>query len=355
MDPIVVTIIVFVCVGIFIAFLALILMNRIASLLLKANFGQRYDDRHTLKYFTVDDFPSLKNKPIEFKSNEGQTLKGYLYSSKECEDYKALMIVSHGLGAGHIQYTTEINYFAQKGYLVLAFDDTGCNMSEGDGLKGFTQALIDLDYCLRFVDNNPKLNKLPKVLFGHSMGAYSVINVTSINKTDIKAIVSLAPFKDEASMLFEQFRAMTNVKMKYVYTFLKKKVAKTFNGLEKINAIYSLKNSNIPTLIIAGNLDNIVDIYSNFEIFKDVCKDKENDHFILVDGRYHRPNLALDAAKYDEETNVELQQLNGEYKGKAPKEKIDEFYQSLDYDLLVKMDDKVMNQIVEFIDSNINN
>lgn len=334
--------------------LAFFLMGRIAKVLIKSNFDQRYDDRHTLKYFTVDDFENLKNEPIEFESNEGQKLRGFIYSSTKFDSYKALMVVSHGLGAGHLQYTTEINYFAQQGYLVFAYDDTGCNMSEGKRIKGLTQGLIDLDYALRYIDSNERLKNMPKVLFGHSMGAFSVCNITSINNSDIKAIVALAPFKDEPSMIFEQFKAMTNVKYKIIYKLLVKYYKQRFGNLIKVNTIDSFKNSDVPHMIVAGDCDPMVDYFSNFNLFKEMLENNENYKFVSVEGRFHRPNLSLDAAQYDQDTNVELQTIQGEFKGKVPQERIDKFYQSLDYNLLVKMDDQVMTQIGEFLDANLN-
>ncbi len=334
--------------------LAFFLMGRIAKVLIKSNFDQRYDDRHTLKYFTVDDFENLKNEPIEFESDEGQKLKGFIYSSTKFDLYKALMVVSHGLGAGHLQYTTEINYFAQQGYLVFAYDNTGCNMSEGTRIKGLTQGLIDLDYALRYIDSNERLKDMPKVLFGHSMGAFSVCNITSINNSHIKAIVALAPFKDEPSMIFEQFKAMTNIRYKIIYKLLIKYYKQRFGDLIKINTIDSFKNSDVPHMIIAGDCDPMVDYFSNFNMFKEMFENNENYKFLSVEGRFHRPNLSLDAAQYDQDTNVELQSIQGEYKGKIPQERIDRFYQNLDYNLLVKMDDQVMTQICEFLETNLN-
>lgn len=333
-----------------IAVVSIFMMNRIANVIINSNFNERFDDRHTLKYFTVDDFENLQAEPLEFDSDEGFKLKGYLYSSTLIKEPKALMVVSHGLGAGHLQYTTEINYFAQQGYLVFAFDDTGCNMSEGDRLKGITQGLIDLNTALKYIDSNEKLNKLPKVLFGHSMGAFSVCNVTSINNTEIKGIVALAPFKDEPSMLYEQFAAITNFRYKLVKKFLTNKYKKRFNEeIMKVNTIDSFEKSDIPHLIIAGDMDNIVDNMANFDEFKARFEDKENYTFLSVPQRYHRPNLTLEAAKYDQDTNEELQRINGEFKGNAPKERIDTFYRELDYDLLTQMDSEVMNVIDSFL------
>lgn len=339
--------------GVILLFLIMgyLMMRRIANVVIQSNFDKRYDDRHTLKYFTADDFEHLETEPIEFPSDRGQKLKGFLYRSSLFEEYKALMVVSHGLGAGHLQYTTEIDFFAQKGYLVFAFDDTGCNLSEGEKINGLTQSLIDLDYALRFIRENDRLKDYRIVLFGHSMGAYAVSNVTSLYSDPISGIVALAPFKDEVSFLFEEFRALTNLKYKTVERLLKKRVYARFGEFAKINTVDSFEQSEIPHLIIAGDQDPIVDYYSNFEMLKERFEEKSGYRFLSVENRFHRPNLSLEAAEYDQNTNVELQNIQGKKISQESKDlAVKEFYENLDYHLLVQMDDQVMEAILEFLD-----
>lgn len=342
-----------ICAAVVVLFLVMgyLMMVRIANVIIQSNFDIRYDDRHTLKYFTADDFENLETEPVEFLSDQGQKLRGFLYRSSLIKDYKALMVVSHGLGAGHLQYTTEINFFAQKGYLVFAFDDTGCNLSEGEKIKGLTQSLIDLDYALRFVCEDARLKNLPLVLFGHSMGAYAVSNITSINSGKIKGIVALAPFKNETSFLFEEFKALTNLKYKMVERLLKKRVYQRFGDISKIDTMDSFDKSEVPHLIIAGDQDPIVDYYNNFERMKDLFSEKPGYRFLSVENRFHRPNLSLEAANYDQETNVELQNIQGQKMPKESKElAVKKFYENLDYNLLVQMDDHVMGEILEFLE-----
>ena len=325
---------------------------KVVNVVISSNFDCRYDDRHTLKYFTVDDFEDLKNEPIEFPSDKGQILKGFLYSSTKVEekDYKGLLVVAHGLGAGHLQYTTEINYFAQEGYLVFAFDDTGCNLSEGEKIIGVTQGLIDLDYALNFIKTNERLNKLPLVIFGHSMGAFASCNITAFDHPEIKGIVALAPFKDEVSMLYEEARA-NGLKFKFLVPMFKGKYKKRFKPeILKINTQTSLANSDSPHFIIAGDADPIVDYYGNFDKFRKEFESKENYRFLSVPNRFHRPNLSQKAADYDNDTNYELQGMNAKYKGKVPAEELHGFYDNLDYNLLVEMDPLVMGRISTFLD-----
>ena len=44
-------------------------------------------------------------------------------------------------------------YFAKNGYYVFAYDSTGSDASEGEGVGGTPQGVIDLDYAISFVED----------------------------------------------------------------------------------------------------------------------------------------------------------------------------------------------------------
>lgn len=143
-----------------IIFIILILIL-LSKLILNLAFGKRCEGNPKLKYFTADDFKGLNAKPIEFKSNKGQVLRGNIYTNQHIKEYKGLIIFVHGMGGGHLSYTTEINTLAKAGFIVMAYDNTGTCSSEGKSLKGFYQSVIDLNYALKFVEENSELNKNP--------------------------------------------------------------------------------------------------------------------------------------------------------------------------------------------------
>ncbi|WP_370631506.1 serine aminopeptidase domain-containing protein [Peptoniphilus sp. KCTC 25270] len=63
---------------------------------------------------------------------------GSLYSVGD--NLKGIIIIAHGFGGGgHNSYLDCINYFAQNGYYVFAYDATGNDESEGEGVRGFPQ------------------------------------------------------------------------------------------------------------------------------------------------------------------------------------------------------------------------
>ena len=86
----------------------------ITKLILNQVFGKRCEGNPNLKYFTADDFEELDSKKIEFKSNKEQMLRGFIYTNKNIKEYKGIVVFVHGMGAGHLSYTTEINTFAKS-------------------------------------------------------------------------------------------------------------------------------------------------------------------------------------------------------------------------------------------------
>ena len=129
-------------------------------------FGGRFEsDKAFMNH--VESFEGLERTRYEFKSDKGQTIVGYMYSAGI--EQKAIIVFAHGYGAGgHNSYMPSINYFAQNGYYVFAYDATGNDESGGKGIGGVPQGVIDLNYAISFVEDNGNFPDLPIGLFGHS-------------------------------------------------------------------------------------------------------------------------------------------------------------------------------------------
>lgn len=55
-------------------------------------YNKRYDGNKNLRYFSAGDFQGLLAESIEFSSDKGQTLRGYLYRDANTKSPKALII-----------------------------------------------------------------------------------------------------------------------------------------------------------------------------------------------------------------------------------------------------------------------
>lgn len=339
----------FICIGIlFVIFLILLSM---AIKIRKNVFSCRYDDKHTLKYYETSDFPSMQEKPISFKSQK-ITINGKLYSSKEFDSYKALIVLCHALGPGHKPYMKIIDELIKKDYLVLAFDARGCELSEGKSVIGFGSALINLDDCLKYVESDKELSSYPLILLGHSMGGYAVNNITRYNHK-INGIISISSCNTSYGCLYEELTHTSGMAMgifKFffrIFDFLK------FGKKGTYASVDAFEQSDIDHLLIAGKLDTIMDYHFNQEFFETQLEDNPHYTFLDVEDRYHQAYVTKEAADYDNKTTIEYYELKGEHQGKIPPTINKAYYDSLDREKLNELDPMVMNTIFEFIEKHI--
>ena len=78
---------------------------------------------------------------------------------------------------------------------------------------------------------------------------------------------------------------------------------------------------------------------------------KDNVTYVTVENKRHRPNISDEATAYDELIEKDINELRSK---KASHEDIKNYYDSIDYHKLVEFDEKVMNQIDEYILKHVN-
>lgn len=310
-----------------------------------AGVSKRCEGNENLKYLKAKNFDNLNARPVDFKSDKGQTLNGFLYSSAKVDDYKALIVFSHGMGAGHLAYTTEINYFAQKGYLVLAYDNTGTCTSEGEKLYGFAQGVIDLKHALDFVKSRDDLKDMPLLLLGHSWGAYSVCNVSAITPVkDIKGIVAFSPFNSMNKLLRDNAKQQTKMNLSVFSPFFDIINLLRFGKAGILRSCDTIDNNSIPTLILHGGNDLQVTLRNSPVGLKNRISNNPNARTVLYESKYHNVYLAKDAEQYLNDTFAKIATL-GENSPEAY-----EIYQNIDYALITKEDLTVMETANSFLE-----
>lgn len=325
--------------------LVIILFVISVKILDTAGINKRCEGNENLKYLKAKNFDNLNALPISFKSNKGQTLNGFIYSSAKVEAYKALIVFSHGMGAGHLAYTTEINYFAQKGYMVLAYDNTGTCTSEGEKLIGFAQGIIDLKYALEFTKTRDELKDMPIVLVGHSWGGYSVCNVSAICKDiDIKGIVAFSPFNSMNKLIRDIAKSKTKADLSVLSPFFDFINLIRFGKTGVMRSCDSINANSIPTLVMHGGNDMQVTVKNSPVGNPQKIRDNENARTVLYESKYHNVYLAKDAEQYLNDTFAKI--------GALPADSAEayEIYQSIDYALITKEDLTVMETAVSFIE-----
>lgn len=320
----------------------------LAKLILFMAFGKRCDGNPNLKYLTAEDFEGLSARPIEFKSNKNQTIRGNIYTYKDIKEFKSLIVFCHGMGAGHLSYTTEINTLAKAGYMVLSYDNTGTCTSEGKGLNGLFQAVIDLKYALKFVEENEELSKYEVKLVGHSWGAYTVCQVLQFN-ANVKAVVSLSSFDNSADLICNSMKAETNANFAFIKPFLNIVNFLSFGRKAIKETSKVLENTKVPVLLLHGDLDTSVPLANSPISKENLISKNKNIKTIIYENKYHNVYQTRDSEKYLNSVFGKISELNKKYKGKAPAEEISKVYSNIDYKKITEEDEEVMNTIIDFL------
>lgn len=240
----------------------------------------------------------IKRNPLYFKSNKGQTLKGYFYYSETNVKPKALIIYAHGMGVNHENYISEINYLIESNYVVFSYDNTGVNSSEGKNIKGLTQAVIDLKYALSYIEKLENVEGLKKILVGHSWGAYAVSAVHNYKNINLKidGIVVLAGFEKNQTILRyrigEQFNKIGKLLMPYVGMYQFTQFGRKF----KMSGVRGLKKTDAKVLIIHSK-DDVEVPYVNYLKYYKAFKNNDRFTFVTYENAGHRLTLLPEAIR----------------------------------------------------------
>ena len=126
-------------------------------------------------YMTWEDVDKNRYPREELYFHSGKNrLQGFVYGAA---NNKGLVVISQGLGNNADSYLPMIMFFADKGWRVFAFNNTGVAGSEGKSTRGLYQSLVDLNAALKFIASSSALGGLPVLLLGHSWGGFAVCAV----------------------------------------------------------------------------------------------------------------------------------------------------------------------------------
>lgn len=297
-------------------------------------FGSRADKNPLLKYFTADDF-GLSASGVGIKCGKNE-LRGYIYRNERVFSNGKTVVFVHGMGAGHIAYTTEISCFCNLGYAVLAVDSLGCNLSGGKRIRGMYQgvktAVAAIDYACAELGGEI-------YLVGHSWGGYSALCASAMRKVD-KAVAISAPstpvktLREGAAKFIGKPLAYLLCPFWFIINFL------VFGSKGNMSAVKAAQKNGTPTLLIQGDADGIVTpVKSAFggDYGDGVVK------YAAV-GKAHNPYNTLDAEKRLGELTAALARA-----GKMTKEEREKFFGGFDFKAATQEDEEVMNLIAEFL------
>ncbi len=281
-------------------------------------------------YEDASDYPNLSVSYFTFPYKKVSIFAARYEGKKNDRGY---LLFAHGIGAGHLAYTSLINSLCELGYIVLTFDMYGMGQSGGKNFKGMSQGAIILkDIYLNFLKVEPNLKDKKITLLGHSYGAYSIINaLLTFPKEVVKEVIAFAPFNDER-FLFD-FIGKKNafvavlllIKELFIHPrFLFTSASKTMK-----------KNKDIKFKVIHGLKDDVINVRYAYKNIKklDGCK---NVTYHLIEDRYHNPYLTKEAQDILVSDIREVSLLTGEDRKKK--------LRTIDWKKACQIDDKMLER-----------
>lgn len=325
------------------------------------SFNKRFTSYEPLMLH-VEDFEGLQRTKYQFPSDKGQMLTGYMYSSGEQQ--KGIVVLAHGFGGGgHNSYMDCVDFFAKHGYYVFAYDATGNDESEGEGVGGLPQGVIDLDRAITFVEKNEaftELRELPIVLFGHSWGGYSVCSVLKYHP-EVKAVVECSGFNRSSDLIEAEGRKMVDKGIYAMMPFFNLYESIKFGGYGSATAMDGFEASEAAVLVLHSADDDVVPIQYGYDKFYEKYKDNTRITFLRLEDRGHSYvyNDMTYINEFNEAFDKWLETLDYDYQAEENKErfiadKADYIHANLDRGRWCNMLDKeLFDRFVRFYDSHI--
>ncbi len=318
------------------------------------NFNQRFNSYEPFMFY-VDDFDGLQCTRYEFTSNEGQKLMGYMYSSGE--NQRGIIVMAHGFGGGgHNSYMDCANYFARHGYYVFCYDVTGNDESEGEGIGGLPQGVIDLDYAIAFVEESGNFPNLPIALFGHSWGGYSVCSVLTYHP-EVKAAIACSGFNASSDLFEAGGKEQIGNGIYLMLPFVKLHEKIKYGSYASNTAMDGFSKSDAAVMIVHSFDDDVVPVEYGYEMYYEKYKDDSRFHFIPLEKEGHNYfNDDTYRNAFNAEFDKWLQTLDYDYNAVENKErfsedKADYIYQNLDREQWCNsLDPELFEDFVDFYD-----
>ncbi|MBD5508117.1 MAG: alpha/beta fold hydrolase [Lachnospiraceae bacterium] len=287
------------------------------------NFNKRFESYEPLM-LCVNDFDGLQRTQYEFSSDQGQKLTGYMYSSGE--NQHGIVVMAHGFGGGgHNSYMDCASFFAHNGYYVFTYDATGNDESEGEGVGGTPQGVVDLDYAISYVEESGIFPDLPIVLFGHSWGGYSVCSVLTYHP-EVKAVIACSGFNSSSDMFEAEGKKQAGYGIYLMMPFVKLHERIKYGDYAANTAMDGFLKSEADVLIVHSADDDIVPIEYGFDIYYEKYKDDPRFSFIRLEDKGH--NYVYNDMTYINEFNAEfdkwIETLDYDYNAKENQERFSE-------------------------------
>lgn len=302
----------------------------IALLIHNSMFKKRYKPDPLITLYKKEEF-DLISEDIEFICGK-DTLRGSLYY-KDGYDNNTIVVFCHGMWSSIESYMQDIGYICQNGFLVLGFDYTGTNKSDGKNTKGFGQSVKCADSAINYIKSNPKLKDKNIYVIGHSWGGFAACNIPYYHP-DIKKVVAMAPFVS----ITQLFKGMLSKKLWILIPFIKLVDMIKVGSYSLRSSLKTFENYKGKVMIVHSKNDHMVNYNRHTMLVLNKFKDIES---IISDNKYHNPNYSDKAISIMLEYSTKTKELKNE--------ELKNYKKNFDYHTMGELDNEVMDKIILFL------
>lgn len=268
--------------------------------------GEQYEPYHETITRCVKEVLGVPFEEVSVTSFDGLKLVGRYY---HLNDGAPLIIFFHGYRCSSLRDGNGIFLYTRKlGFNVLLVDQRAHGKSEGTtitfGVKGRYDCKSWVDYA---VDQFGKEQKI--YLSGLSMGGATVLMAADIGLPEnVIGILADCPYSSPKAILCSVIKQMGfPVKLTYQLAKLSARWIGKFD-IEEASAIESLKNSQIPILILHGAADDFVPCYMSVDC---LAAGKGNVSLTLIKGAAHGMSHCVNTPSYERSVYAFFQQTGG--------------------------------------------
>ena len=305
------------------------MLSIVTGILMKKAFNMRFDGHPKLRYPSPEEY-GCSAKKFAFYSGKN-LLRGEKLYVGDISKCKRCIVFFHGAGAGHTAYSSEIAYFAKKGFLVYAYDNTGCMESEGKTIGNLAQSVADADAFFSYLPSDEDYHDQPIYAVGHSWGGLACVHCLD-ERLPVKKCVSLAGI-NELSKVLAAGGGLPSWMSRYIRRYLR-----LTYGKDAVNQKALLQECKKPFLYYIGDKDFLMLDAGMYSLISEFSKQNPNISTVILKNKGHNCywNSASEDYLHDLRVNKHFLELNSD----------PEF--SFDIDK-IKDDRQVMDSIVDFL------
>lgn len=324
----------------------------VMRLIMKSSYGRIPRAEHTYKYYYDHYEKEYPRKRVTVPCSP-KDLAAFIYGA---QNTKALVVLSHGSGAFHEDYMTDIIWFVNHGYRVFAADYSGSGYTEGDNAGGLPKTPIDLDKVLTYIEQDEELGKLKKVLYGHSWGAYGVTAVLNY-KHDVKAVVSIAAYNEPAEQLADILARTISPVIRITQPLFWLNDRMDYGKYGTLTAVGGINKSNVPVLVVEAERDEMIS-YNKCAISAHKKKIKNpNVSYLLFDEKGYDNHDSFffirEAYELVKEVRIKDGQIKAAYEGDELDRELRKLYNEVDKDLMNAPNEEFMFKVDAFYEENL--